>query len=152
MSTRGWYEYYVIEPTTNLRTLAMQFYKWSDAVPEHALEEWNRQGGDLLAELEDYPDKAVGQAEYDREQANRLLDLIAENHVDRFSLREAGETFPSDADAFWGPDCHERPSLPPATAGKRHVTGWISSKGPYAGDADKTRFVGITAAQASIKG
>ena len=298
MSTRGWYEYYVMDPTTNRRTLAMQFYKWGDAVPEHALEEWrmlsdqienadgllpvvwlddllrqqlgelytrlpthfsvaaflfliqraeeehspfrnwdfrdlpkeerpdyrlgfatgkamalagfqpqahpeplldrvltfigaghfvrpwrdygltwsvlkwlqyltqvtlreemgsiagdlrapvwdiayryrffiwidsttpfkitrlavelcNRHGGDLLDELEVHPDKAAIMVEYDREQADRLLDLMAENHVDRFSLREAAETFQSDEDAFWGPDCHERPSLPPATAGKR---------------------------------
>jgi hypothetical protein len=40
MSTRGWYEYHVMDPATNRRTLAMQFYKWGDAIPEHALDEW----------------------------------------------------------------------------------------------------------------
>ncbi|MEA3642542.1 MAG: hypothetical protein VBE63_21750 [Lamprobacter sp.] len=40
MSTRGWYEYYVIDPVSGHCSLAMQFYKWGDAVPEHALDEW----------------------------------------------------------------------------------------------------------------
>ena len=40
MSTRGWYEYYVIDSTSNSISLAMQFYKWGDATPENALSEW----------------------------------------------------------------------------------------------------------------
>ncbi len=40
MSTRGWYEYYVIDPTKGTLSLAMQFYKWGDATPQHALCEY----------------------------------------------------------------------------------------------------------------
>jgi len=40
MSTRGWYEYYVLDEQNNYRTLAMQFFKWGDAVPSFALDEW----------------------------------------------------------------------------------------------------------------
>lgn len=40
MSTRGWYEYHVLNPGTRQRSLAMQFYKWGDATPENALLEW----------------------------------------------------------------------------------------------------------------
>lgn len=40
MSTRGWYEYYVIDPASESISLAMQFYKWGDATPENALSEW----------------------------------------------------------------------------------------------------------------
>lgn len=40
MSTRGWYEYYVIDPTSECMSLAMQFYKWGDATPENTLSEW----------------------------------------------------------------------------------------------------------------
>lgn len=40
MSTRGWYEYYVLDPATKTRSLSMQFYKWGDATPENALLEW----------------------------------------------------------------------------------------------------------------
>jgi len=40
MSTRGWYEYHVLNPRTHQRTLAMQFYKWGDATAENALQEW----------------------------------------------------------------------------------------------------------------
>lgn len=42
MSTRGWYEYYVMDPSSGRRTLAMQFYKWGDAVPENALAEYEQ--------------------------------------------------------------------------------------------------------------
>lgn len=42
MSTRGWYEYYVLDPSTGLQTLAMQFYKWGDATPENALGEYEQ--------------------------------------------------------------------------------------------------------------
>lgn len=42
MSTRGWYEYYVIDPSNGLQTLAMQFYKWGDATPENALCEYGK--------------------------------------------------------------------------------------------------------------
>lgn len=41
MSTRGWYEYYVIDTEIKTLSLAMQFYKWGDAVPENAIEEWS---------------------------------------------------------------------------------------------------------------
>ena len=49
MSTRGWYEYYVIDPSSGLQTLAMQFYKWGDATPENALCEY----GNLHAMIKD---------------------------------------------------------------------------------------------------
>jgi hypothetical protein len=39
MSTRGWYEYYVLDVATGRGALSMQFYKWGDAVPENALDE-----------------------------------------------------------------------------------------------------------------
>ena len=41
MSTRGWYEYYVIDTELKTVSLAMQFYKWGDAIPENAMDEWN---------------------------------------------------------------------------------------------------------------
>ena len=40
MSTRGWYDYYVIAPHTGTLSLAMRFYKWGDATPENALDEY----------------------------------------------------------------------------------------------------------------
>jgi hypothetical protein len=40
MSTRAWYEYYVIDQERQRMSLAMQFYKWGDGTPENALEEW----------------------------------------------------------------------------------------------------------------
>lgn len=49
MSTRGWYEYYVMDPSSGRRTLAMKFYKWGDAVPENALVEYEQ----LQDKLED---------------------------------------------------------------------------------------------------
>jgi len=190
MSMRGWYEYHVIDPAANRRTLAMQFYKWGDAIPEHALDEWRmlsgqidkaagllpvvwlddllRQalgeqyarlpahfsvaaflfliqraeeaqrsfnnwefrdlpkeerpdpdGGDLFVKLEDRSDKTARWAESDREEASRLMDLIAEGKVDRYSLKEAEATFQCAEDSFWGPHCHERPPLPPALAAER---------------------------------
>lgn len=39
MSTRGCYEYYVVDEGRKEITLALQFYKWGDAVPEFAIEE-----------------------------------------------------------------------------------------------------------------
>ena len=39
MSTRAWYEYYVLDEATKRISLSMQFYKWGDAVPENALTE-----------------------------------------------------------------------------------------------------------------
>jgi len=41
MSTRGWYEYHVLDEQNTSRALSMQFYKWGDAVPINALAEWN---------------------------------------------------------------------------------------------------------------
>ncbi len=41
MSTRGWYEYYMINPVSNQINLSLQFYKWGDATPGNALCEWN---------------------------------------------------------------------------------------------------------------
>jgi len=40
MSTRGWYDYYIIAPHTGTLSLAMRFYKWGDATPENALDEY----------------------------------------------------------------------------------------------------------------
>ncbi|SLM29902.1 hypothetical protein MTBBW1_2010011 [Desulfamplus magnetovallimortis] len=40
MSTRGWYEYYTINPASKQITLSLQFYKWGDATPGNALCEW----------------------------------------------------------------------------------------------------------------
>jgi hypothetical protein len=42
MSTRGWYDYYVIDPGPGTLSLAMRFYKWGDATPENALGEYLR--------------------------------------------------------------------------------------------------------------
>lgn len=39
MSTRAWYEYYVVDAARNDITLAFQFYKWGDGGPENALTE-----------------------------------------------------------------------------------------------------------------
>ncbi|MFH0821284.1 MAG: hypothetical protein V2B18_00910 [Pseudomonadota bacterium] len=39
MSTRGWYEYYVLDAATGRGALSMPFYKWGDATPENALNE-----------------------------------------------------------------------------------------------------------------
>ncbi|MGB5737625.1 MAG: hypothetical protein WBM40_24615 [Thiohalocapsa sp.] len=40
MSTRAWYDYYVIDPGPGTMTLAMRFYKWGDGTPENALAEY----------------------------------------------------------------------------------------------------------------
>lgn len=40
MSTRGWYEFYVLDLDNSEMSLAMQFYKWGDATPENAIAEW----------------------------------------------------------------------------------------------------------------
>lgn len=37
MSTRGWYEYYVLNEADRTISLSMQFYKWGDAIPGNAL-------------------------------------------------------------------------------------------------------------------
>ena len=47
MSTRGWYEYYVMDGETGKRSLSMQFYKWGDATPEEALYEWKLLQGQI---------------------------------------------------------------------------------------------------------
>ncbi|MCO5170383.1 MAG: hypothetical protein M9894_28945 [Planctomycetes bacterium] len=39
MSTRGWYEYYVVDEGRKELALAFQFYKWGDATPENAIGE-----------------------------------------------------------------------------------------------------------------
>lgn len=39
MSTRGWYEYYVLNEADRTISLSMQFYKWGDAIPGNALSE-----------------------------------------------------------------------------------------------------------------
>ena len=39
MSTRGWYECYVVDDARQEVSLGMQFYRWGDAVPENALAE-----------------------------------------------------------------------------------------------------------------
>lgn len=101
-----------------------RFFIWIDSttpfkITRLAVELCDRHGRDLFVELEDHPDKAAGQAEYDREQANRLMNLIAEGQVDRFSLGEADERFQCTEDLFWGLRCHEQPPLPPALAAKR---------------------------------
>lgn len=101
-----------------------RFFSWIDSttpfrITRLAVELCDRFSRDLFVEEEDLPEKAAIDAGYAREQANRLMDLIADDHVDRFSLQEADETFQADADSFWGPGCHERPPLPPAIADKR---------------------------------
>ncbi|WP_169338397.1 hypothetical protein [Lamprocystis purpurea] len=70
-------------------------------------------------ELEDHSDKPARWAESDREEASRLMDLIAQGKVDRYSLKEAEATFQCAEDSFWGPHCHERPPLPPTLAAER---------------------------------
>jgi hypothetical protein len=40
MSTRGWYDYHVIDTRSGSLSLAMRFYKWGDATPENALSEY----------------------------------------------------------------------------------------------------------------
>jgi hypothetical protein len=101
-----------------------RFFIWIDStipfkITRLSVERCDWRGGDLFVELEDHPDKAALQAEYEREQANRLMDLMAAGRVDRFSLKKADETFQSDDDSFWGADGHERPPLPPSFARKR---------------------------------
>lgn len=39
MSTRGWYEYYVVDDARKQVSLAIQFYKWGDATPANAISE-----------------------------------------------------------------------------------------------------------------
>ncbi|QVL50196.1 MAG: hypothetical protein KFB96_07005 [Thiocapsa sp.] len=39
MLTSGWYEYYVVDPNTRARSLALAVYKPCDAFPEHAVQE-----------------------------------------------------------------------------------------------------------------
>lgn len=39
MSTRGWYEYYVVDDARKQVSLAIQFYKWGDATPTNAIGE-----------------------------------------------------------------------------------------------------------------
>lgn len=39
MPTSGWYEYYVVDPGTRTRSLALAVYKPCDAFPEHAVHE-----------------------------------------------------------------------------------------------------------------
>jgi hypothetical protein len=41
MSTRGWYEYYIIDAEVKTMSLAMQFYKWGNAMPKDAMDEWH---------------------------------------------------------------------------------------------------------------
>lgn len=41
MSTRAWYEYFVIDPAAGELSRAMQFYKWGDGTPENAVAEWS---------------------------------------------------------------------------------------------------------------
>lgn len=40
MSTRAWYDYYIIDPESGTMTLSMRFYKWGDGTPENALAEY----------------------------------------------------------------------------------------------------------------
>ncbi len=41
MSTRGWYEYYVIDLDTGHLYRPLQFHKWGDATPDNALHEYS---------------------------------------------------------------------------------------------------------------
>ena len=41
MSTRGWYEYYVIDLDTGHLYRPMQFHKWGDATPDNAIHEYS---------------------------------------------------------------------------------------------------------------
>jgi hypothetical protein len=84
-----------------------------------ALELCDAHGHDLLVRMEDHQNKTAEQAEYERDEANRLMDLIAERKIDRFSLKQSDETFQADDDCFWSRDCHERPPLPSALTAKR---------------------------------
>jgi hypothetical protein len=48
------------------------------------------------------------------------MDLMAKGNVDRFSLKEADETFEcADDDSFWGPDAMSVRRYRPAFARKR---------------------------------
>jgi hypothetical protein len=69
-----------------------------------------------LIAFEDRPDKPAWRAEYQREQAQRIMDRIVEGNVDRYSLREADEPYQWTEDTFWGLRCHDRPPLPPTLA------------------------------------
>ena len=73
MSTRGWYEYYVLDTASATRSLAMQFYKWGDARPENAVEEWQ-----------------VLQRQLD--QAQGLLPVI---WLDDLLREQLGDTYPN---------------------------------------------------------
>ena len=74
VSTRGWYEYYVLDEQNNTRALAMQFYKWGDAVPNYALEEWIF----LQRKLQENADRLPVEWLDDllREQLNELYDNL----------------------------------------------------------------------------
>lgn len=57
MSTRAWYDYYIIDTGSGTMTLAMRFYKWGDGTPENALAEYRlfkdrlqQRGGQLPVE------------------------------------------------------------------------------------------------------
>jgi len=57
MSTRAWYDSYIIDPGSGTMTLAMRFYKWGDGTPENALAEYRlfkdrlqQRGGQLPVE------------------------------------------------------------------------------------------------------
>jgi len=74
MSTKSWYEYYVLDEQNNYRTLAMQFYKWGDAVPNYALEEWSF----LQRKLQENADRLPVEWLDDllREQLNDLYECL----------------------------------------------------------------------------
>lgn len=76
MSTRGWYEYYVINPENKKMSRAMQFYKWGDAVPENALAEWRFFHRYILEKSEELPIILVD--DMLREQFSVLYDRLPE--------------------------------------------------------------------------
>ncbi|HVH47863.1 MAG TPA: hypothetical protein VM925_36260 [Labilithrix sp.] len=71
MSTRGWYEFYVIDDETMRTARSMQFYKWGDATPHNAVEE--------LAELKSLL-KALG----NRLPVHLAQELLRENLDDAY--------------------------------------------------------------------
>lgn len=77
MSTRGWYEYHVLNAGIRKRSLAMQFYKWGDATPENALQEWNRLNGKIQSNDGLMP--VVWLDDLLREQLGELYSRLPEN-------------------------------------------------------------------------
>ena len=92
MSTRGWYEYYVLDEQNVSRTLSLKFYKWGDAVPIEALAEWSYLQKKLQENAYRLPVELLD--EMLREQLNALYESLPPHFsvaVFLFMLQRANE-------------------------------------------------------------